>query len=45
VRRPIAAYIADATVDRDFAVVGSGQGDGTSIADLPEDLLLEGFGT
>jgi bifunctional DNA-binding transcriptional regulator/antitoxin component of YhaV-PrlF toxin-antitoxin module len=30
--------------DRHFALAGSGRGDGTSIADIPEEELLKGFG-
>ena len=30
--------------DRNFKMFGTGQGDGRSVADIPEDELLEGFG-
>lgn len=44
VRAAIAAYEAQAQPDRDFALAGAWEGDGTSVADVPEDELLEGFG-
>ena len=43
VRAAIAQYEAGAT-SRHFALAGSWAGDGTSIADIPEAELLEGFG-
>lgn len=30
--------------DRDFAFLGAGRGDGTSVADIPEEELMKGFG-
>lgn len=45
VRRAIAAYVPQATDDRDFRFLASGAGDGSSIADVPEEELLEGFGS
>lgn len=50
--RPQAAIIRDAIAryeqprmpDRNFAMMGSGQGDGRSVADIPEDELMDGFG-
>lgn len=42
VRRAIAAY--DPT-DRSFALVDSGEGPGGSVADIPEEELLDGFGS
>ncbi len=50
--RPQAAIIRDALAryerprlgDRDFAMFDTGTGDGRSIADIPEEELLEGFG-
>lgn len=43
VRTAIAQYEAGAT-SRLFALSASWAGDGTSVADLPEVALLEGFG-
>lgn len=50
--RPQAAIIRDAIAryeqprvgDRDFAMFDTGRGDGRSVADIPEEELLEGFG-
>ena len=50
--RPQAAIIRDAIAryeqplvgDRNFEMMGAGAGDGRSIADIPEEELLEGFG-
>jgi hypothetical protein len=42
-REALAAY-GDRVPDRDFAMFGVFEGDGTSIADVPEDELLRGFG-
>ena len=50
--RPQAAIIRDAIArydrpyagDRNFAMFDTGEGDGRSIADIPEEELLEGFG-
>ncbi len=50
--RPQAAIIRDALArydgpqhgDRAFAMFDTGAGDGRSIADIPEEELLEGFG-
>ena len=44
VRAAIAVYEAQQTSDRSFALAGSWQGDGTSVADIPEEELLRGFG-
>ncbi|HEY2719540.1 MAG TPA: CopG family transcriptional regulator [Solirubrobacteraceae bacterium] len=43
-REAVATYQPKPSEDRNFALSGSGQGDGTSIADIPEGELLEGFG-
>lgn len=50
--RPQAAIIRDALAryerpsrgDRNFSMMGSGEGDGRSIADIPDEELFEGFG-
>lgn len=50
--RPQAAIIRDALArydpprpaDRSFALFDTGAGDGRSIADIPDEELLEGFG-
>lgn len=50
--RPQAAIIRDAIAryeqprvgDRNFAMMGAGEGDGRSVADIPEDELMDGFG-
>jgi predicted DNA-binding protein len=43
VRSAIAAY-GEPIPDRHFAVSGTFEGDGTSIADVPKEELLDGFG-
>jgi predicted DNA-binding protein len=43
IRRAIASY-APATSDREFALVAIAEGDGTSVLDVPEETLFEGFG-
>jgi hypothetical protein len=43
VRRAISAYEPEAG-DRDFRLLGSGTGPGGSVADIPEEELLVGFG-
>lgn len=45
-RAAITAYEPepDPQPDRDFLLFDSGSGDGTSVADLPEEGLLAGFG-
>ncbi len=48
-RRPPAELIREAIdalpePDVDFAVIGSFDGDGTSVADIPKKELLKGFG-
>ena len=44
IRRAIAAYVADRAGDRNFAGARSFDGPGDSVADVPDDELLEGFG-
>lgn len=44
IRRAIEAYVPAGLGDRNFALLGSFEGDGTSIADVPEEELLRGFG-
>jgi hypothetical protein len=43
-REAVATYQPKPTQDRNFVLAGSGYGDGSSIADVPEEDLLEGFG-
>jgi hypothetical protein len=43
-REAVATYQPRPSQDRNFALAGSGHGDGSSIADVPEEKLLEGFG-
>jgi predicted transcriptional regulator len=43
-REAVANYEPKPSEDRSFALAGSGRGDGSSVADLPEEELLEGFG-
>ncbi|HWE66362.1 MAG TPA: CopG family transcriptional regulator [Acidimicrobiales bacterium] len=44
IRRAIRLYEPERHGDRNFALVGSADGPGDSIADQPEDDVLEGFG-
>jgi hypothetical protein len=44
IRRAIGAYQPSSTPDRSFAMSGAGLGPGGSVADIPEEELLEGFG-
>ncbi|HTV12740.1 MAG TPA: CopG family transcriptional regulator [Acidimicrobiales bacterium] len=44
IRRAIRFYEPERHGDRNFALIGSADGPGGSIADLNEDDLLEGFG-
>lgn len=44
VRAAIAAYELRQTAHRSFSLTGAWEGDGTSVADVPEDELLKGFG-
>lgn len=43
-REAVATYQPKPSQDRNFALAGSGHGDGSSIADVPEEDLLKGFG-
>jgi predicted transcriptional regulator len=43
-REAVASYEPRPSQDRDFALAGSGYGDGSSVADVPDEELLEGFG-
>jgi hypothetical protein len=45
IRRAIRQYVPRTAGQRDFAVRGSGVGPGTSVADIDEQELLEGFGS
>jgi hypothetical protein len=42
IRKAIAAYVPDGPGDRRFELFSSGEGPGTSIAEIPEEELLEG---
>ena len=44
IRRAIRQYVPEQRGSRDFALSRSGSGPGGSIADIPDDELLEGFG-
>ena len=44
VRKAIGAYEVQHRPDRQFVLTASGEGDGRSVADIPEEELLEGFG-
>lgn len=44
VRAAITVYEERLAPDRSFALTGSWHGGGTSIADVPEEELLQGFG-
>lgn len=44
VRAALAAYEARLQEDRQLALAGAWEGDGTSVADVDEDELLAGFG-
>jgi predicted DNA-binding protein len=44
VREALAAYELQQAGDRRFALTGTWEGDGTSVADVPEEELLRGFG-
>lgn len=43
-REAVASYQPRTPQDRNFALAGSGRGDGSSIADVPDEGLLKGFG-
>ena len=44
VRAALSAYERARTAPRAFALEGSWEGDGSSVADVPEEELLAGFG-
>ena len=44
IRRAIASYEPRRAADRDFLLARSFDGPGGSVADVPEEELLEGFG-
>ncbi len=44
IRAAIRAYAGEPRADRSFAGARSGEGPGTSVADIPEHQLLAGFG-
>ena len=44
IRRAIRLYEPERKGDRNFALIGIADGPGGSIADVPEGVLLEGFG-
>jgi predicted DNA-binding protein len=44
VRAALAAYESNLKPVRKFALTASWHGDGTSVADIPEEELLKGFG-
>jgi hypothetical protein len=44
IRRAIAGYQPEPSGDRRFKLAGAGEGPGGRIADIPEEVLLEGFG-
>ncbi len=43
-REALAAYDEQHFVPREFACIGSGEGDGRSVVDIPEEELMRGFG-
>lgn len=43
-RKAVRAYEAIVVADRNFALSGSADGPGGSVADIPEEELLAGFG-
>lgn len=44
IREAIRTYAGRARADRDFRLAGVAEGPGGSIADIPEEQLLAGFG-
>jgi hypothetical protein len=44
VRAALAAYESQLVAQRRFSLTGCAEGDGQSVADLPEEDLLQGFG-
>ncbi|MGH7746351.1 MAG: CopG family transcriptional regulator [Candidatus Dormibacteria bacterium] len=45
VRAALAAYESKLSMERRFALTGCADGDGRSVANIPEDELLQGFGS
>jgi hypothetical protein len=45
IRRAIRTYEPERLGDRNFTLVGCAEGPGGSVADIPEEELLEGFGS
>ena len=45
VRAALASYEAQLTTERRFSMAACADGDGRSVADIPEEELLEGFGS
>jgi hypothetical protein len=43
-REAVASYQPRTLQDRNFVLAGSGRGDGSSVTDVPDEELLEGFG-
>lgn len=43
-REAVANYQSRTPQDRNFVLAGSGRGDGSSVADVPDEELLAGFG-
>lgn len=44
IRAALSAYETRSAPDRRFKVFGAGRGDGRSVADIPDEELLRGFG-
>jgi hypothetical protein len=44
IRAAVKAYEQQASPNREFSFLASFEGDGRSMADIPEEELLEGFG-
>jgi hypothetical protein len=44
VRAALAAYESHLSAERHFALTGCADGDGQSVANIPEEELLQGFG-
>ena len=45
IRRALRTYEPERRGDRNFMLVGCADGPGGSVADIPEEELLEGFGS
>jgi predicted DNA-binding protein len=45
IRRAIKTYVPQRRIDRNFALARASAGPGTSIADLTDDELMDGFGS